>query len=280
MGIEFVYEDVSERRETEVVVEDLMARELGETLSQKLLGKKKRLPRGLTCHIGEVSRTSPHGTSRESRTRPRSSSLSPAVLLPAPPAAPPVAPKAVPPQVAAADVSEASFAAALSAVIARPGSTVADHGRRLGVVRRQLVHAARRFELGADDRAMSSVFGALYLLREGESAAPLVDAETERAFTGALARVSARGDTGRARALLRLVREAAEKKRIRRNVPDFDGQLRISTAGSPTRAREPGSRSSPTWSARRSVSRSSIRRPAPWTPHQPRFQRRSRPRSS
>jgi type IV pilus assembly protein PilZ len=40
MGIEFVYENVTERRETEVVVEALMGRELGETLSQKLLGKK------------------------------------------------------------------------------------------------------------------------------------------------------------------------------------------------------------------------------------------------
>lgn len=40
MGIEFIYKDVEERRATEGVVEQLMARELGETLSSKLLGRK------------------------------------------------------------------------------------------------------------------------------------------------------------------------------------------------------------------------------------------------
>lgn len=142
------------------------------------------------------------------------------------PAAPAASPTAPPPQVAATDVPDAAFAAALSGVITKPGATQADAAKRLGVVRRQLAHAARRFELGADDRAMSSVLGALYLLREGESAGPLVDAETERAITGALARVSARGDTGRARALLSLVRDAAEKKRIRRSLPDVEAQGR------------------------------------------------------
>lgn len=40
MGIEFQYSSDEERRETEVVVEDLMARELGETLSSRLLKKR------------------------------------------------------------------------------------------------------------------------------------------------------------------------------------------------------------------------------------------------
>lgn len=40
MGIEFVYVDDAERRATEEVVEALMARELGETLSSKLLGRR------------------------------------------------------------------------------------------------------------------------------------------------------------------------------------------------------------------------------------------------
>lgn len=40
MGIEFVYVDDAERRATEQVVESLMARELGETLSSKLLGRR------------------------------------------------------------------------------------------------------------------------------------------------------------------------------------------------------------------------------------------------
>lgn len=40
MGIEFQYSSDAERRETEVVVEDLMARELGETLSTRLLKRR------------------------------------------------------------------------------------------------------------------------------------------------------------------------------------------------------------------------------------------------
>ncbi len=40
MGIEFVYVDDAERRATEQVVEALMARELGEALSSKLLGRR------------------------------------------------------------------------------------------------------------------------------------------------------------------------------------------------------------------------------------------------
>jgi type IV pilus assembly protein PilZ len=40
MGIEFQYADTTERRGTEVVVERLMAKELGESLSAKLLKKK------------------------------------------------------------------------------------------------------------------------------------------------------------------------------------------------------------------------------------------------
>lgn len=40
MGIEFQYADERERRETEAIVEELMAAELGEDLTAKLLGRK------------------------------------------------------------------------------------------------------------------------------------------------------------------------------------------------------------------------------------------------
>ena len=40
MGIEFQYNDESERRETEVIVERLMANELGDHLTARLLGRK------------------------------------------------------------------------------------------------------------------------------------------------------------------------------------------------------------------------------------------------
>ena len=40
MGIEFMYSEDGERHGTEAIVEQLMTRELGETLSTKLLGRK------------------------------------------------------------------------------------------------------------------------------------------------------------------------------------------------------------------------------------------------
>ena len=40
MGIQFQYADAEERRETELVVEGLMAKELGESLSARLLKRK------------------------------------------------------------------------------------------------------------------------------------------------------------------------------------------------------------------------------------------------
>lgn len=40
MGIEFQYTDEQERRETEAIVEELMAAELGEDLAGRLLGRK------------------------------------------------------------------------------------------------------------------------------------------------------------------------------------------------------------------------------------------------
>ncbi|MRG96752.1 TIGR02266 family protein [Polyangium spumosum] len=43
MGIEFQYNDDKERRETEAIVERLMANELGEELAGKLLGHKPNM---------------------------------------------------------------------------------------------------------------------------------------------------------------------------------------------------------------------------------------------
>jgi len=44
MGIEFQYADEKERRDTEVIVEHLMANELGEDLASRLLGHKLHKP--------------------------------------------------------------------------------------------------------------------------------------------------------------------------------------------------------------------------------------------
>lgn len=88
---------------------------------------------------------------------------------------------------------------------------------RLGLVRRQLLHAGARFAEGAAERGTTSVLGGLALLAEGDHAADAVDAETKVAIDGAIAKLSARGDIGRTRflfALRRAVATPAELKEI------------------------------------------------------------------
>jgi tetratricopeptide (TPR) repeat protein len=77
-------------------------------------------------------------------------------------------------------------------------------GLLVGVVRRQLAHAAQRFAAGHEARGAESVIGALYLVRAGEGRAEMVDAAGEKALAGAIDRVSSRGDEGRAEAMMRM----------------------------------------------------------------------------
>lgn len=106
------------------------------------------------------------------------------------------------------EVRDADFAPSLHKVL-RDGSH--DNARTallVGVVRRQLAHAAERFAAGHTDRGTDSVVGALYLLRTGEGRSEMIDAAGEKALAGAIERFSARGDEGRAKALM-LMRAAA-----------------------------------------------------------------------
>jgi hypothetical protein len=102
------------------------------------------------------------------------------------------------------DVPDQRFAGDLHQVL-RDGRPTADRlGLLVGVVRRQLAHAAQRFETGHDGRATDAVIGALYLVRVGEGRSAMVDAVGEKALAGAIDRVSSRGDEGRAEALMRM----------------------------------------------------------------------------
>jgi hypothetical protein len=106
------------------------------------------------------------------------------------------------------DVPDAEFAQNLHEVLLGGKPTADRLGLLVGVVRRQLAHAGQRFTTGHDIRATEGVLGALYLVRTGEGRGEMVDAAGEKALAGAITRVSARGDEGRAEALLRM-REAA-----------------------------------------------------------------------
>jgi tetratricopeptide (TPR) repeat protein len=102
------------------------------------------------------------------------------------------------------DVPDTEFAHNLHEVL-RDGKPSAQRlGVLVGVVRRQLAHAGQRFAGGHDGRGTDSVLGALYLVRTGEGRGEMVDAAGEKALAGAITRVSARGDEGRAEALLRM----------------------------------------------------------------------------
>jgi hypothetical protein len=107
-------------------------------------------------------------------------------------------------QVSPVDVQDERFSRDLHTVL-RDGKPSADRlGLLVGVVRRQLAHAARRFGGGHDGRGTESVIGALYLIRPGEGRGEMIDAAGEKALAGAIHRVSRRGDEGRAEALMKM----------------------------------------------------------------------------
>lgn len=102
------------------------------------------------------------------------------------------------------EIRDQDFSASLYALLKDGTPTPQRQGRLIGVVRRQLAHAAARYAAGEEERATRSVLGAMFLLRLNEGRADMVDAAGERALAGATEWVSLRGDEGRAQALLEM----------------------------------------------------------------------------
>ncbi|XYH94375.1 hypothetical protein ACMHYB_42065 [Sorangium sp. So ce1128] len=105
---------------------------------------------------------------------------------------------------AVVEVRDADFSASLYTIVRNGKPSPQRTGLLIGVIRRQLAHAAGRFNAGHQDRGIDSVLGALYLVRPGEGRAEMIDPVGERALAGAIERLSPRGDEGRVRALLEL----------------------------------------------------------------------------
>ncbi len=124
-----------------------------------------------------------------------------------------------------ASVDEKDFASALHTVLRSRGDRKEDAELRLGVVRLALAHAAPRFGHGNDERALRSVLGAFYLLRDNDGASSLVDETTIGAFDGALKVLAARGDFGKVRVVYELEREAMLAGRIPGSPADIDRHL-------------------------------------------------------
>ena len=104
----------------------------------------------------------------------------------------------------AKEVPDADFAAALHRLLKDGTPSQERHGILIGVVRRQLAHAQRRFATGHEVSGTVSVIGALYLVRPGEGRKEMIDATAERALGAAIDRFSPRGDEGRALALMKM----------------------------------------------------------------------------
>ena len=101
-------------------------------------------------------------------------------------------------------VPDASFGQSVHQLLRDGSFTPARLGLLVGVVRRQMAHAGERFARGNEEHGTDSVLGALTLVRRGEGRAEMIDPAGERALAGAVARVSQRGDEGRAQALMRM----------------------------------------------------------------------------
>lgn len=109
-------------------------------------------------------------------------------------------------QLAPTHIEDAKFATAVHRLL-REGARSPERSALLaGVVRRQLTHATESLAQGNHARSASSVVGAFYLLRIGEARVDMFDEQNIRALEGAVAHVSARGDEGRALALMLLLR--------------------------------------------------------------------------
>ncbi len=138
------------------------------------------------------------------------------------------------------DVPDAQFAADLQRVLQDGKASPERLGLLVGVVRRQLAHAAQRFAGGHEARATEGVLGALYLIRTGEGRGEMVDAAGEKALAGAVDRVSSRGDEGRAEALMRMRAAALDPSSparavIEEHLASLDQWKKESRTGGPMR---------------------------------------------
>lgn len=107
-----------------------------------------------------------------------------------------------------------------------------------GVVRRQLVRAAGELARGDESAGARAVTGALYLLRVGDWRDDLLDASSLPALAGAIRKFSARGDEGRALALLQMKRAllapgSAERARVDQHLASLQRWMTETRTGGP-----------------------------------------------
>ncbi|AKT43128.1 hypothetical protein [Chondromyces crocatus] len=135
------------------------------------------------------------------------------------------------------EVRDEDFSATLFSLLRNGEANAQRSGLLVGTVRRQLAHAAARFDSGHPERALRSVLGAMYLIRSGEGRAEMIDATGARALADAITQVSQRGDEGRAAALLEM-RAAAlppgspARAEVEQNIAVIDRWMKETRTGS------------------------------------------------
>ncbi|MCC6217642.1 MAG: hypothetical protein IT376_22480 [Polyangiaceae bacterium] len=137
-----------------------------------------------------------------------------------PPRAPSAPGDAAP--VAPVAVSDAAFSVSAQQVLSAGERTPQRTNLLAGVVRRQLVRAASRFETGGSAAGLAALTGAFYLVREGELHPSMLEGGQVALREGAH-EVARQGDEGRARALYGMLRGLLPAGPER---DDIDGHLR------------------------------------------------------
>lgn len=102
-------------------------------------------------------------------------------------------------------VSDEAFAESVHRLLKEGEHTPERSALLAGAVQRQLAHATTLFDRGEDVRGTNAVVGALYLMRVGEMRPDMFQTESLEALRGAMERFSARGDEGRAMALMMMM---------------------------------------------------------------------------
>jgi len=119
---------------------------------------------------------------------------------------PPEVPQKPQPALAPVVIADTQFASAVERLLAEGAATPERSALLAGAVKRQLAHASKLFDQGYDVRGTNAVVGALYLLRVEEFRPDMMDGSSTQALQGAVRRFSARGDEGRALALMTLLK--------------------------------------------------------------------------
>ncbi|MBW2524074.1 MAG: tetratricopeptide repeat protein [Deltaproteobacteria bacterium] len=105
-------------------------------------------------------------------------------------------------QLAAVPVTDTDFGVAVHRLLREGKPTAARSALLAGVMRRQMSRSASHFAHDDVKRGTSALIGALYLLRAGESRPDMFGPDGDEALEGGIRAFSARGDEGRALALM------------------------------------------------------------------------------